>query len=166
MGFPRQEYWIRLPFPSPGDLIDPGIEPRSPALRADSLPSEPPEKPRLILEQINKCHLRILVSEERYLTEFPGGPEFRTLHPHCPGCDSIPDCETRIPQTMWLIQKEKIDGKDASETGQHHHFQRVGKLGTPQIKKSGIGAENLYSRASVYSEESTFLCPWLQGSSP
>ena len=67
---------------------------------------------------------------------------------------------------MWLIQKEKIDGKDASETGQHHNFQRVGKLGTPQIKTSGIGAENLYSRASVYSEESTFLWPWLQGSSP
>jgi len=32
MGFSRQEYWSRLPFPSPGDLLDPGIEPRSPAL--------------------------------------------------------------------------------------------------------------------------------------
>ena len=38
MGFPRQEYWNGLPFPSPGDLPDPGIEPRSPALEADSLP--------------------------------------------------------------------------------------------------------------------------------
>ena len=37
MGFPRQEYWSRLPFPSPGDLPDPGIKPASPAL-ADSLP--------------------------------------------------------------------------------------------------------------------------------
>ena len=44
MGFSRQEYWSRLPFPSPGDLPDPGIEPRSPALKADSLPSEPPER--------------------------------------------------------------------------------------------------------------------------
>ena len=42
MGFPRQEYWSELPFPSPGDSPDPGIEPRSPALRADALPSEPP----------------------------------------------------------------------------------------------------------------------------
>ena len=42
MGFSRQEYWSGLPFPSPGDLPDPGIEPRSPALRADSLPTEPP----------------------------------------------------------------------------------------------------------------------------
>ena len=41
MGFPRQEYWTRLPFPSPGDLPDPGIEPTSPALQGDSLLSEP-----------------------------------------------------------------------------------------------------------------------------
>ena len=41
MEFPRQEYWSGLPFPSPGDLPDPGIEPRVPTLQADSLPSEP-----------------------------------------------------------------------------------------------------------------------------
>ena len=40
MGFSRQEYWSRLLFPSPGDLPDPEIEPRSPALQADALPSE------------------------------------------------------------------------------------------------------------------------------
>ena len=45
MGFSRQECWSGLPFPSPGDLLDPGIEPVSPALRADALPSEPPGKP-------------------------------------------------------------------------------------------------------------------------
>ena len=39
MGFPRQEYWSGLPFPSPGDLPDPGTEPESPALQADTLPS-------------------------------------------------------------------------------------------------------------------------------
>ena len=44
MGFSRQEYWSGLPFPSPGDLPDPGIEPGSPALQADPLPSEPPGK--------------------------------------------------------------------------------------------------------------------------
>ena len=43
MEFSRKEYWSGLPFPSP-DLPDPGIEPRSPALHADSLPSEPPGK--------------------------------------------------------------------------------------------------------------------------
>ena len=45
MEFSRQEYWSGLPFPSPGDLPDPGIIPGSPALQADSLPSEPPGKP-------------------------------------------------------------------------------------------------------------------------
>jgi len=42
MGFSRQEYWSGLLFPSPGDLPDPGIESRSPALWADALTSEPP----------------------------------------------------------------------------------------------------------------------------
>ena len=41
MEFSRQEYWSRLPCPSPGELLDPGIEPGSPALQVDSLPSEP-----------------------------------------------------------------------------------------------------------------------------
>ena len=45
MGFSRQEYWSVLPFPSPGALPNPGIEPRSPALQADTLTSEPPGKP-------------------------------------------------------------------------------------------------------------------------
>ena len=45
-GFSRQEYWRGLPCPPPGDLPDPGIEPRCPTLQADSLPSEPPGKPR------------------------------------------------------------------------------------------------------------------------
>ena len=45
MGFPRQEHWSKVPFSSPGDLPDPGIKPRSPALQADSLPTEPPGKP-------------------------------------------------------------------------------------------------------------------------
>ena len=42
----RQEYWSGLPCPPPGDLPNPGIKPRSPTLQADSLPSEPPEKPK------------------------------------------------------------------------------------------------------------------------
>ena len=41
----RQEYWSGLSFPSPGDLSDPGIKPKSPALQTDSLPSEPAGKP-------------------------------------------------------------------------------------------------------------------------
>ena len=50
MGFSRQEYWSGLPFPSPGDLPDPGIEHRSPALQADAVTSEPPGKPEIKIE--------------------------------------------------------------------------------------------------------------------
>ena len=52
MEFSRQEYWSGLPFPSPGDLPNPGMEPGSPTLQADSLPSEPPGKPIFILKEI------------------------------------------------------------------------------------------------------------------
>ena len=49
MGFSRQEYWSGLPFPSPGDLPNPGIEPGSPALQEDALLSTPPGKPGKLL---------------------------------------------------------------------------------------------------------------------
>ena len=54
MGFSRQEYWSRLPCPPPGDLPNPGIEPRSPALQVDSLPSKPPGKPMYHTERKSK----------------------------------------------------------------------------------------------------------------
>ena len=55
MEFSRQEYWSGLPLPSPGDLRDPGIEPGSPELQADSLPSKPPGK------QNKTFYLKIIV---------------------------------------------------------------------------------------------------------
>ena len=55
MGFSRQEYWSGLPFPSSGDFPDPGIEPRSPALQADSLLSKPPEKPMYLCVCVCVC---------------------------------------------------------------------------------------------------------------
>ena len=51
MGFSRQEYWSGLPFPSPGDLPDSGIEPGFPVLEADALTSEPPGKTRKVGEK-------------------------------------------------------------------------------------------------------------------
>ena len=55
MEFSRQEYWSGLPFPTPGDLPDPGIEPGSPALQADSLLSEPPWWESLVGERIGEA---------------------------------------------------------------------------------------------------------------
>ena len=77
MGFPRQEYWSGLPFSSPGDLPDPGVKPTSPALQADSLPSELPGKPLWLFLTWPFCHLgsathvqleeRIFCNEQRRL---------------------------------------------------------------------------------------------------
>ena len=53
MGFSRQEYQSGLPFPSPEDLPNPGIEPRYPALQAEALPSETPGKPQQVLTNLN-----------------------------------------------------------------------------------------------------------------
>ena len=55
MGFSRQEYWSGLPFPSPGDLPNPGIEPGSPALQANALSSEPPGKPGMGCHFLLQC---------------------------------------------------------------------------------------------------------------
>ena len=61
MGFSRQECWSGLPLPSPGDLPDPGIEPGSPALQVDALPSEPPGKPQDVSSALHlSCTLFLL----------------------------------------------------------------------------------------------------------
>ena len=60
--FSRQEYWSGLTLPSPGDLPDPGIEPESPALQADSLPSEPPRF-RLSIFSKNTPWLMLCISQ-------------------------------------------------------------------------------------------------------
>ena len=71
VGFSRQEYWSGLPFPSPGeDLPNPGIEPRSPALQADSLPSKPSGKPQSVFSYINEMSF-----ETSKVEGFPGGSD-------------------------------------------------------------------------------------------
>ena len=62
MGFPRQEYWSRLPFPSPGDLPDPETEPRSPALQADPLLTELQGKPPGLSSRADQFPAGILFS--------------------------------------------------------------------------------------------------------
>ena len=57
MGFSRQEYWSGLPFPSPGKLLNPEIEPGSPVLQEYSLMTEPPEKPHFRSESLKNIYL-------------------------------------------------------------------------------------------------------------
>ena len=80
MGFSRQEYWSGLPFPSPGYLPNQGIEPRSPAMQADTLTSEPPGKPKY-----SKFKILIISSVMRsvhFLQHFvkcSSGPQLRLM---------------------------------------------------------------------------------------
>ena len=76
MGFPRQEYWSGLPFPSPGDLPDPGIEPLSLALAGGFFTTEPPEKPCCAYvftnTSINSSHLPLLCTCGARTCPLPG----------------------------------------------------------------------------------------------
>ena len=65
MGFSRQEYWSGLPFPSPGDLPVPGVEPRSPALQADSLSTELWGKPQALWDKANESLLLVPLFSSR-----------------------------------------------------------------------------------------------------
>ena len=72
MGFSRQECWSGLPFPSPGDLPDPGIKPRSPTLQADSLPSEPRGKLQRIhlpMQEVREMQISSLGQEDPLVEE-------------------------------------------------------------------------------------------------
>ena len=71
MEFSRQKYWHWLPFLSPGDLPDPGIEPRSPALQEDSLPFEP--SGRYTILDIKLFHLYESQEQVKLMFGFPGG---------------------------------------------------------------------------------------------
>ena len=63
MAFSRQEYWSGLPFPSPGDLPDPRLEPGSPTWQVGSLPSEPPGTPPILCWKISKRYMYMLLSD-------------------------------------------------------------------------------------------------------
>ena len=75
MEFSRQEYWSGLPFPSPGDLPDPGIKPRSPTLQPDDMPSEPPVgSPEVvkIAQQVPFTQFPQLVTFSIFVTQYQG----------------------------------------------------------------------------------------------
>ena len=104
MGFPRQEYWSKLPFHSPGDLPDPGIEPMSPALAGGWIPYHYTTRERLLL----KLKYAKTIKKNFFLTrDFPGGPVLKTLCFHVGGVGSIPVWKTKISHTAWCSQNLK-----------------------------------------------------------
>ena len=102
MSFFRQEDWSGLPFPSPGDLPNPVIEPGSPTLQADFLSSEPQEKPR---EQVETCILTL------WSLLVP-----RTSRSQEIFCDKGDFCELIITP-KWSLDEEKLKGQQPSKEG-------------------------------------------------
>ena len=78
MEFSKQEYWRELPFPSPKDLANPGIGPESPALQADSLPSEPPGNPLALFIFVI---LTVIITTLTLLALCVAGPTLDYLYP-------------------------------------------------------------------------------------
>ena len=70
MEFSRQEYWSGLPFPSPGDLPEPGIKPGSPTLQADALPSELPGKPMLLKLGLKTLSVMLPLYRENHVLNY------------------------------------------------------------------------------------------------
>ena len=95
MGFPRQEYWSGLPFPSPGNLLDSRMKPKSPIVQADSLPSKPPENYMLpfVCEYILLLFSRSVMSNSLR----PHGLQHTRLS--CPLSPRV--CSNSCPLSQW-----------------------------------------------------------------
>ena len=142
MGFSRQKYWKGLPFPSPGDLPHPGIEPRSPALQADSLPAELPGKPKITVSQFSSVAQSCLILCNPMNRSTPGLPvhhqlpEFTQTHVHRV-VDAIQPSHPRPSPSppapnpsqyqslfQWVNSLHEV-AKVLEFQLQHHSFQRI-----------------------------------------
>ena len=97
IGFSRQEYWSGLPFPPPGDLPNPGVEPRSPTLQADALLSEPPGKPHTIVYRLQSHTFVCFMYFGRWVLHTKTSINFS--HPHFHGLYSLIRVILRDPGT-------------------------------------------------------------------
>ena len=98
MEFSRPEYWSGQPFPSPGELPNPGIEPRSPALQADSLPAGPQGQPK---GRVYACK-----KKQKQTQTFLPVQWLRLWALTAGGMGLIPGWGTKIPHAMWCSQKK------------------------------------------------------------
>ena len=127
MGFSRQEYWSGLPFPSPGDLPDPGIEPRSPTLQADALTSEPPGKV-VVFSNLRLSHVSfllssffaVLVSSTLGFLSFPLCWVFFVLRFHC---KSFPQVGLLLCLASSLLGPRQGCFSQVKSESRHHRCQ-------------------------------------------
>ena len=106
----RQEYWSGLPFPSPGDLPNPGIKPRSPILQADSLPFEPPGKPKNTGVGSLPLLQGIFLTQE--LNWDPPALQADALPPEPPGKPQSHDINVGYSDSSYLMVQYKLHHDD------------------------------------------------------
>ena len=130
MEFSRQEYWSGLPFPSPGVLPNPGIEPGSPALQADALPSEPPGKPRISDQVAGYCviqssrHIKVTIKAFTGLTNmittvFPLKSLRISARDRLETKQRETDATIKAKKSIQEEQRESINFALADQTGFH-----------------------------------------------
>ena len=101
MEFSRPEYWSGQPFPSPGDLPNPGIEPRSPTLQEDALPSEPPIFVLLWLISLSVMSSGFIIAVPRDKISLLIKAEFYKYSTF--SLSIHPSVDTWITSTFWLV---------------------------------------------------------------
>ena len=136
MGFSRQEYWSGLPFPSPGDLPDPGIEPGSPTLEADALTSKPPGTIDTCLLELNQFAVHLKLTHHCQSTilqykinifkkgNFPGGPVVKNPPANAGDLSSIPGQPSLVPQLL----SPRATTREATTTRPHTTIKRTSHL--------------------------------------
>ena len=126
MGFPRQVYWSGLPFPSPGDLPDPGIEPESPGLAGGFYTTEPPGKP----------HFQPCSTFSKFSIRKGKGSWPRLLLEQCAG-------QVRAAEQAWRgHQGLPTTGQKASDPG------RVMRTGGPRCHPGHLGGQTTLGQSS------------------
>ena len=143
MGFSRQEYWTGLPFPSPGDFPDPGIEPGSPAFPADALTSEPPGTPK---SRGNWGWKEFIICQGPN-TGFPGGASGKEFpcqcrrHKRCrfdPWIGKIPWRRACNPLQCYCLENSTGRGARRAPWG-HNELDMTERLNTNRARR-GHGA--------------------------
>ena len=138
MGFPRQEYWSGLPFPSPEDLPEPGIEPGSPALKADALPPEPPRKPKdkywapLFPKLIQICYNSKIIGS---MQNFIGVSGYQNIKPGKATTNAPLHCKFPEPQNT-VLPTTGITELNSMPPRQRHSINTVWL--TTNLKRLGI----------------------------
>ena len=153
MGFSRQEYWSGLPFPSPGDLPNPGIEPGSPALQAGALSSEPPGNPNRNLKD-HKIEETVVYQDIRGRTEDGWGIG--------QGDHFLPHKFIKITFERWVNSTKQLlnasRGHQAPRKAGHCLQKEVGK-NINNKKRDKRGRNGAPSREGSLKKERSFQTP-------